>query len=109
MVFLYCDVILEIAVGVGGWLVDGTRFVRYMESNGIKSAFHSEIRLFKAAVNKRHRCRSNDGDFRSKCLMKTFFKSLRLFLWIFLFFTPISLLFISVGPFFFPPTLAWFD
>lgn len=33
-----------------------------MESNGIKSAFPTEILLFKAPINKRHRCSSNDGD-----------------------------------------------
>lgn len=59
---LYYNVILKTAVGIGGWLVDGTWFVRYMESNGIKSAFPTEILLFKAPINKRHRCSSNDGD-----------------------------------------------
>lgn len=49
-------------MGIGGWLVDGTWFVRYMESNGIKSAFPTEILLFKAPINKQHRCSSNDGD-----------------------------------------------
>lgn len=63
--------VLNLAVGIGGWLLDGTRFVRYMESNGIKSAFHAEISLFKAAINKQHRCCCNGRDFRSKCLMKT--------------------------------------
>lgn len=62
---------LEIAVGIGGWLVDGTWFVRSRESNGIKSASRAEISLFKAAINKQHRCSSNDGDFTSECLMKT--------------------------------------
>lgn len=59
---LYYNIILKAAVGIGGWLVDGTRFVRYMESNGIKFAFHTEISVFKAAINKHHRCRCDDGD-----------------------------------------------
>lgn len=71
LVLLYDNVILKTAVGIGGWLVDGTCFVRSMEPNGIKSAFHTEISLFKAAINKQHRCSSNDRDFRWKCLMKT--------------------------------------
>lgn len=32
-IWLLYYVILKTAVGIGGWLVDGTRFVCYMESN----------------------------------------------------------------------------
>lgn len=45
--------------------------VHYTDSNGIKSAFHTEISLFKAAINETHRCAGRDADFRSKRLFKT--------------------------------------
>ena len=53
-----------------GWLMGHGLFVIWTLM-GYKSAFHTEISLLKAAINKWNRCFSNDGDFSSKCLMKT--------------------------------------